>query len=228
METLFPSIKSETSPFLTFLLKATFFIFLFFAFALFFILPIYGIYKRGFDVMLWPSVISFGISFLILIPAFHYYFIKRKKLAKEIIINKDGIFHYNSDQRIIEKILYSDLCSSDELFDVKSVTTRSSGMYPLLEIYVTSEKGGKQMKRLDMNLTLLAVNNKLSLYAHFLQGIHTFRPDLKISPTIFSDYYIEKETWTVNKKVKNKSLFIIFSLAIIICALIFWFVFSFT
>ncbi|MEN4761360.1 hypothetical protein ABEG63_13565 [Chryseobacterium sp. C39-AII1] len=84
------------------------------------------------------------------------------------------------------------------------------------------------MKRLDMNLTLLAVNNKLSLYAYFLQGIHTFRPDLKISPTVFSDYYIEKETWTVNKKVKNKSLFIIFSLAIIICAIIFWFVFSFT
>lgn len=178
--------------------------------------------------MFWPSVICFGFLFLILIPAIHYYFIKRKKLAKEIIINKDGIFHYNSDQKITEKILYSDLCHSDRLFDINTFNSRSSGIYPLLEIYVKSEKTDKQIKRLDMNLPLLAVNNKPVLYAHFLRGIHTFRPDLKISPTVFSDYYIEKETWTVNKKVKNKSLFIIFSLAIIICALIFWLVFSFT
>ncbi|MEF9480658.1 hypothetical protein OWR28_25930 [Chryseobacterium sp. 1B4] len=81
MQTEFPfqRIESTTNRWMTVVLNALFFV-IFIPFALLFVLgPVYGIYKRGFEAMLYPTLIGWGLSLLILIPVIRYYIIKRKK-----------------------------------------------------------------------------------------------------------------------------------------------------
>ncbi|MCS3529461.1 hypothetical protein [Chryseobacterium sp. JUb7] len=218
-ETPFPSIKSEINQWGAWLIQITLLGLLLFSFVLFFLLPIYGIYKRGITVMLWPSVICFSISFLILIPALRYYFFKRHQLAREITVTEKGLLFYNTKKEVTEKILYSELCSSGQAFDIKTVNTMNSGIIPLLEVYVQPESHEPKMIRLDMNLPLHVVNNKYELYAHFLQGISVFRPDLKIDPIVLHNYLIDKDSWKTSPNGKI-SWVLILGLLIFLTAII--------
>jgi hypothetical protein len=226
-ESLFPSIKSEINTFGALVIQITLFGLLLFSFCLFFLLPIYGIYKRGIEVMLFPAIICFVISFGILIPSINYYFFKRKLIAREIIINGEGLFYYNAKKEITEKILYSELTTSNENFDIRTVNTTTTGLIPLLEIYIQSENNKTLIRRLDMNLSLHVVKNKYELYAHFLRGISIFRPELKIDPIVFHNYFIDKDSWEINQKGRI-SWVLILGFIIIFTAVTIWLIFLFS
>ncbi len=132
--------------------------------------PVYGIYKRGFETMIYPALICWGISALILIPAVCYY-IKRKTLKSKIVVDETGLLFYNAKDEIADQILYKDLRSSKQNFDIYTVNPLGSGIPPLLEITIQSEKKEETIRHIDMNLPLKVVKNKYTLYAHFLRGI---------------------------------------------------------
>jgi len=95
---------------MTVVLNTLFFI-IFIPFTILFVLgPVYGIYKRGFETMIYPALVCWGISTLILIPAVRYY-IKRKTLKSKIEVNKTGLLFYNAKDEIADQILYKDLRS---------------------------------------------------------------------------------------------------------------------
>ena len=195
----FPSVESKINWWATSILQITFFGILLFFFCLFVLGPVYGIYKRGWDSMLSAALVCWTISLLILIPVIRYYIIKRKKAAHKIVVNGSGILFYNSKNEIVEQILYTELCSSKQDFDIYTVTTVRSSIVPLLEVTLKSEKKENETRRIDMNLPLQVVKNKFTLYAHFMHGISVFRPDLKIDSMVLRTFSIDPDTWKVNK-----------------------------
>lgn len=177
--------------------------------------------------MLIPVLICFPIGFGILIPSVKHYIIKRNPVASKIIINETGLLYCNSKGEIASKILYSDLIASGKEFDVLSVLPPSSGVMPMLEVFTASEKEGRAALRIEMNLPLHVVSDRLILYAHFLQGISIFRPDLKIAPQVFQNYFIDPKTWKVNRKSAGYLFLILVSGVLLICGLILWIVMTF-
>lgn len=210
---------------MTVVLNALFFV-IFISFALIFVWgPAYGIYKRGFEAMLYPTLIGWGLSLVIMIPVIRYYIIKRKKIACKIVVDETGLLFYNSGNEIVDQILYTDLRSSTQNFDIYTVNPVGSGIAPLLEVTILSDKKEQTSRRLDMNLPLKVVKNKSILYAHFVHGIVTFRPDLKVDPLVFRSYSIDTETWKVENKGVSLGGWLLFLAALImtafICGLVF-------
>lgn len=223
----FQRFESTTNRLMTVVLNALFFV-IFIPFALLFVLgPAYGIYKKGFEAMLYPALIGWGLSLLILIPAIRY-IIKRKKPANTIVVDETGLLFYNSRNEIVDQILYTNLRPSKQNFDIYTVNPVGSGITPLLEVTVLSDKKEETLRRIDMNLPLKVVKNKSTLYARFLYGIFTFRPDLKIDPLVFRSYCIDTETWKVNSKGISLGGWLLFLAALIMAALICGFVFLLT
>ncbi len=143
-ELSFPSVESRINRFVTFILQATFFGMLLFFFSLFVLGPAYGIYKRGFEAMFSTVLICWGISLLILVPATRYYMIKRKSLARKIVVDNTGLLFYNSNNEIVKQILYTELRPSKQNFGIYTVTTAGGSIVPLLEVTVKPEKRKKQ------------------------------------------------------------------------------------
>lgn len=198
-ENSFPSLESKINWWLTSIQQVIFSGLLFSFFCLFVLGPVYGIYKRGWDAMFSAALVCWTISLAILIPVTRYYFIERKKISNKIIVNSSGLLFYNSKNEVSERILYTDLCSSKQNFDVYTVTPVGSGMIPLLEITIQQNKKEDEIRRIDMNLPLRVVKNKAALYAHFIHGISVFRPDLKIDPMALRNFSIDPDTWEIKK-----------------------------
>ena len=219
-EDLFPSIESKTNRFFTFILQATFFLIIFLFFCIFGLGPVYGIYKRGFDATLPVLSICWGILLLILIPSINHYLIKRKRVARKIVVDSTGLLFYDSQNEIVEQILYTALRPSKQNFDIYTVSPTGSGIVPLLEVIINQEKQEEATKRIDMNLPLHVVRNKFDLYAHFMRGISVFRPDLKIDPTALRSFSIDPVTWEVSKKGTSPGGWLLILAVLIISAMI--------
>lgn len=216
----FPSIESKINWWATSILWLTFFgIFLFF-FCLFVLGPMYGIYKRGLEVMLTASLVCWTISLLVLIPVSRYYIIRRKRIANKIVVNRSGLLFYNSKNEVTEQILYSELCFSKQNFDIYTINPIGSSIIPLLEVTIQQEKKDGEIRRVDMNLPLHVVKNKAVLYAHFMHGISVFRPDLKIDPIAFKTFSIDPVTWEVNKKGTSLGGWLLILAVLIVSAMI--------
>lgn len=170
--------------------------------------------------MLYPALVCWGISLLILIPAVNFYIVKRKKNACTIVVDDRGLLFYNSTNNITDQILYEELQASNQNFDVYTVTPVGGSLVPLLEITVKPDKKEKAARRIDMNLSLRVVKNKFTLYAHFLHGISVFRPDLTIDPMVLRSFSIDPNTWEVNKKGTSLGGWLLILAAFIICAVI--------
>ncbi|WP_126654164.1 hypothetical protein [Chryseobacterium aureum] len=198
-ESPFQRVESATHLFATLILNALLLV-LFILFTLLFVLgPVYGIYKRGFEAMLYPALLSWGISLLTLIPAISY-IIGRKKTASKIVVDETGLLFYDSKNEITDQILYSELRSSRRDFDIYTINPAGSGIVPMVEVTLQKDTKKETTKRIDMNLPYKIIKNKFTLYAQFFRGITIFRPDLKIDPMVLRAYSIDKETWKVSGK----------------------------
>ncbi|BAP30641.1 uncharacterized protein CHSO_1604 [Chryseobacterium sp. StRB126] len=221
----FAGVESQLNRLATFILQTTFFGMLFLLFSLLILGPVYGIYKRGFETMLSAVLICWGISLLILIPATRYYIIKRKNLSRKIVVDNTGLLFYNSKNEIVEQILYTELRSSNQDFDIYSVTTVGGSIVPFLEVTLKPGKKEETRRRIDMNLPLHVVKNKFTLYAHFMHGITVFRPDLKIDPMALNSFSIDPTTWKVNSKGTSLGGWLLILAVFVICGAIFGLVF---
>lgn len=220
----FPSIESKVNKWITFVLRTTLFGILLLFSGLFIFGPLYGLYKKGMETMLYPTIACWIVSLPIIIFAIRYYILRRKKIACTIVVNHSGLLFYNQNHEVMDKILYAELRPSKQNFDIYTATSIGSGIVPLLE--VTLQDGAT--RRVDMNLPLLVVKNKFSLYAHFLQGITVFRPDLKIDPMVLTTYSIDPKTWKVNGKGVSLMAWMLILLALIAAGIIVGLVFLLT
>lgn len=219
-ELKFPRKESVINWWATGLLRLVFFLILGSFFTLFVLGPVYGIYNKGFKYMLPVALACWAFSLLILIPIVRYYIIRRKKTAGKIIIDSTGLLFYNSKNEIVDHILYKELHTSNQNFDIYTVTPVGSGIVPLLEITLQPDQKDITRRRIDMNLSLYAVKNKSALYAHFLKGITIFRPDLTIDPMALKSFSIDPNTWKVNNKGVSKGGWLLLLAVIIVVGII--------
>ncbi|MDR6920528.1 MULTISPECIES: hypothetical protein [Chryseobacterium] len=224
---LFPAVESKISVLTTWLVNGLLYGLLLFCFVIFGALPVYGIYKRGWENTTVPIIICLLILCFIWAPSVWFYGMKRKKMANKIVIDDSGLFHYNAHNEVVTRILYTQLVSSGRDFDITTIST-SKGLKSLLEFHVQDEKADHVVKQIEMSLPMHVVNNRYHLYAHFLKGISTFRPDLKIDPKVFRDYSIDKETWQVFDKSSTSLLLLMFLAVFLTAGLLIWLVMVFT
>jgi len=223
----FPTVESRIDVLTTWVINGLLYGLLLFCFIIFGALPVYGIYKRGWENITAPVIICLLILCFIWAPSVWFYGMKRKQMANKIVINDHGIFYYNAHSKVVHEILYTQLASSGQDFDITTIST-SKGLRSLLEVIVQDEKEGHVMKRIEMSLPISVVNNRYHLYAHFLKGVSMFRPDLKIDPKVFRDYSIDKETWQVFDKSSTSLLLLVFLAVFLTAGLLIWLVMVFT
>ncbi len=122
---------------------------------------------------------------------------KRTKVQR-ISVDRQGI-HYHLADGTVETILYQQLERSTEAYT--SDIDRNAGLR-YAPGYIFGFMNGKR-KRIDFyqksNGLGYLPQHKYRLIGHFLQGVALFRPDLKVSPSVFAAYYINPETFAYNK-----------------------------
>lgn len=112
-----------------------------------------------------------------------------------IVVNERGAFIFFPDGKLSEQFLYSELSSSNEnhmyditlLFNIKYNTTR-------LVVYKKDNSNNSLKSIMSFQWSYYAIKNRFELYRHFLLGVQTFRPDLRIQyNTLLHFQLIEKQ-----------------------------------
>lgn len=120
---------------------------------------------------------------------------RKQKKVRKAIVDEKGVTFYNTQNTIIETILYSDLQPakkpSDDVY-VRNTQTVKYGK-TTLHVYLKNKAGKIVLSTVDFNFELVILHNQYDLYHHFLKGIQHFRPDLKISLQTIEQYNLTSE-----------------------------------
>lgn len=108
-------------------------------------------------------------------------------------------------------MLYSQLKKSGDRYtaDVHSKKIRLYGER-MLFVHL---KHGKEA--IYFNHTDAFSGNSGDLRVHFLQGIHLFRPDLRISPEVYSEFFINPETFAFEQRFFKRTLIVAITVLIL-------------
>ena len=142
---------------------------------------------------------------------------QRHKLKKVILIyiDRDGLHHQQFDGTV-KSVLYKELGKSTEPY-VSDIDRRIGTKYS--PSYIFGFKDGVRVpihfSTAENGLSFVP-KNKYQLIAHFLQGAVLFCPHLKISPAVYSDYFIDPDTLEFSKKAQNITYFIVFIVLVIV------------
>lgn len=152
-----------------------------------------------------------GIFFILLIAQFFLIFCcialimaltyRKKEKTRKAVVDEKGVTFYNTQNTIIETILYSDLQPAKNPYDDVYVRNTQTVKYgkTTLQIYQKNIAGEIIPYTVDFNFELVILSNQYDLYRHFLKGIQHFRPDLKISLQTIEHYNL------TSKPQKTKS-----------------------
>lgn len=231
MKEKFPIIESEINSTLTFTARVATFIFFSIIIFTIVVFPIYDIFQKGVLYQLKHRTSMFMILMIIEIGAISglyalvkFYFKTRHLRSHKIIVNEKGVVHYGSNNEIIKTIAYSDLTYAEKISFRKDVYSEHANQKTLakkLVVHIKDPKNTIVQMVIDMNLDLTVLKNKHLLYAHFINGIRIFRPDLQIDPIVYSDYYINEKTFQYDRTIRKGYLGGMIILGIITFGLIF-------
>lgn len=114
-----------------------------------------------------------------------------------LLINHQGILFLNRNDKVLSAIKYYDLVKSDNPYtkDIFS-ESRASGKYSDFRknLYVHEKDENQKSKKKLVSLDVIPLKNRYDLIGHFLKGIQAFRPDLKIDPEVYKDFYLDEKT----------------------------------
>lgn len=230
MEKSFQSIESEINRPLTLLARISSILFFTVVFIVVFIFPIYYVIQKGIlfyiekDKELFFTVLAIQILlFLGAVALVRFYRKNWKSIPARIIVNEKGILYYNSKRELVNSILYTDLLKGETKFYKKDVYTEySSQKYAERNLKVNLQQNGLIVQTIvAMNLDFKILSNKYILYAHFIKGIHIFRPELTIDHLIYRNYYIDQTSQLYSKANQNKDRMAMFFLALTAFGLIY-------
>lgn len=151
----------------------------------------------------------------------------RKKMYTSIIIDEKGIRYLNAfNNKVRKEIRWSNFAKREKVsyileppkFDVSYIRQSKSFFdqffWPVLinnKIEVHSEMF------LGKHFFAMLYANRLELIRTFLLGLAHYRPDITVNPEIFSNHYIDMESYTIDYNQRRK----IGIIAGLVCALIF-------
>lgn len=141
-----------------------------------------------------------------------------------LLINHEGILFLNRKEKVLSEIKYQDLVKSKDPYtkDIYS-ESQNPGKYSNFrkKLYVhEKDETGKSKKKL-VNLDVIPLKNRYDLIGHFLKGIQTFRPDLKIDPEVYRDFYLDEKTLLyAPDNLKNDMKVKIITIAVVILVIL--------
>lgn len=114
----------------------------------------------------------------------------RKNDYRRVIVDEKGIGMYNTENKLVSSFLYTELCPSNDRYfsDVSSRTGYQPYFTHSLLVFKHDKSGETVMSQISFNHNYYSFKNKHELYRHFLLGIQTFRPDLKINSRTLEEY----------------------------------------
>lgn len=142
---------------------------------------------------------------------------RRQRMKKAILISVDheGLHHHQFDGNV-QSVLYRELGHSTDA-NVNDIDRKIGTKYSPGYIF-----GYRDKVRIPIHFSTsenglsYIPKNKNQLIAHFLQGAVLFSPHIKISPTVYSDYFIDPVTFEFNKKAQIITYFIALLLVVVI------------
>ncbi|MDV4043728.1 hypothetical protein CMT37_12975 [Elizabethkingia anophelis] len=139
-----------------------------------------------------------------------------------ISINEKGL-HYHKASGEIQSILFNQLEKNNEPYS-SDIDTETIGRYAptLLYVYINGKKRSIRFNNTNI-ISSYYIGNHYTLRRYFVHGVSLFRPDLKIAPSIYSDFFIRKEDYGFDKmKFWKTILAVIILTAVIFCSIEFW------
>ncbi|PTT34983.1 hypothetical protein DBR28_12890 [Chryseobacterium sp. HMWF028] len=141
-----------------------------------------------------------------------------------LLINHQGILFLNRNAKVLSEIKYQDLAKSQDPYtkDIFSESA-SNGKYGNFRknLYVHEKDENRKSKKKLVNLDVIPLKNRYDLIGYFLKGIQTFRPDLKINPEVYKDFYLDEKTLRyAPENLKSDMKVKIITIAVIILVII--------
>lgn len=141
-----------------------------------------------------------------------------------LLINHQGILFLNRNDEVLSAIKYYDLVKSDNPYtkDIFS-ESRASGKYSDFRknLYVHEKDENRNPQKKLINLDVIPLKNRYDLIGHFLKGVHVFRPDLKINPEVYKDFYLDEKTLRyAPENLKNDMKMKIITIAVVILVIL--------
>lgn len=230
MEKQFSSIESEINRPLTLLAKISLILLFAVIFISLFVWPIYDVFQKGIlyyaqnKTEMFLTIITLQI--IVLISVFYlirFYHKNLKSTPIRIIVNEKGILYYNSEHEIVRSILYADLLPGQTRSYKKDIYTEySSQKYAEKNLIVNIKQNGLIVQTVvSINLDLYILSNRYVMYAHFIKGIQTFRPDLTIDHLVYGNYYIDQKSQLYSRANQKRDIKAMLLLALVLCSIIY-------
>lgn len=173
-----------------------------------------------FFIILIAEILLITLSFFLIIHMIGV----RKRYFRRVVIDEKGVYIYNYRNKIVNRTLYTELSLSNTPFvpDVSGKTNSQPSLTKSLRIFKKNKTGEIQETVIDFNFGFYILKNKYELYRHFLQGVQTFRTDLKISDYTLKEYNLTGEKRPLQKWVESE-----FAVTAVLLAFIFGLVYLF-
>lgn len=155
------------------------------------------------------EIIFLIIAYFILTGLYWYAFQYLKKTSSRAIVqievNQIGI-HYKHYNGTISSVLYLDYSDNYYIKDLHTVSTYKGPT--LLKVFWIDPDTGKTIAR-TVTFDTDIINgqytgNKSDLIGRFILGVRLFRPDLMVCDSVYSNFYIHKETFAFDRKGHRK------------------------
>lgn len=199
MQNNFPSIESEIDKPLNFFTK----ILIYCAFLLPLVISSFLFFLfEEYTLTLIVTVLFF--VFLVLLSKEN-----KRPVLNKIIVNEKGILFYNSNNELADKILYAELLpSTNTITKGNDIILRKPQLpkrYPFVafDVFIGTKNSVicrkitfdlesadiflqqfRNEKKVNAGLFGMAIKNETELFTHFIKGVQTFRPELKIAPEV--------------------------------------------
>jgi len=219
----FPEIHSTPNWFQTWLIRGTFIILLGPLVLLLYAAPI-AFYVDG--TVSGEGIIAFSVFYypfmvLMCVLAFRYFKRSRKDAVIHVRVNKEGIV-YEKANGSVEVLRYKDLDASYDrviVFDVYAKIPRN-GPTELRVFYDGQERSVRFHNDAAYSYH---PGNLRELRSHFIRGITLFRPDLRVGSQVYSNFFINPETFEFDKKYYWKTMILVGLFMILIFLAIEWY-----
>ena len=220
----FPEIHSTPDRFRTWLIRGIFIIVFGPLVLLLYTIPI-AFYADGtvsgegtiaFSVLYYPFMI--WISVLV----FRHIQRSRRDSPVHIRVNKEGIV-YDKVNGSVEVLRYKDLDASYNRVIVFDVFAKKIGRYGPTVLWVFYGGWERSVRfHTDVGYSYYPGNVR-ELRSHFIRGISLFRPDLRVASHVYSDFFINPETFEFDKKDYWKTMILVGVFIILIFLAIEWY-----
>lgn len=133
---------------------------------------------------------------------------QQKQAYDTLLVDAEGL-HFLCKNREIDSVLFSGLYqlqqySYDVTLGSRSYSLPKGGRTTQYFIELHQRNSNGQIERRELNFQGARFGhtwfrNRHALIGKYLQGIHLFRPDIRISPSVFSHFYIDKQTFLYDR-----------------------------